>query len=184
MGSIIIALPRIEDAKKIGSIVRKRGIEYAGLYTTGSQILSAVHALDYGIVISGRRFKDMHYTRIAEYLPERFELLVLSSAELEHYSERVQRLDLPIRPSDMVNQIEAVMQRLDGQYRKKRVVNKRSERDQNYIINAKRVLMELNNMTEQEAYRYIQKCSMDSGTNMVETAQMILLMNVVNNTDL
>ena len=84
----------------------------------------------------------------------------------------------------MVNQIEAVMQRLDGQYRKKRVVNKRSERDQNYIINAKRVLMELNNMTEQEAYRYIQKCSMDSGTNMVETAQMILLMNVVNNTDL
>ena len=31
-------------------------------------------------------------------------------------------------------------------------------------------------MTEQDAYRYIQKCSMDSGTNMVETAQMILLM--------
>ena len=27
-----------------------------------------------------------------------------------------------------------------------------------------------------EAHRYIQKCSMDSGTNMVETAQMILSM--------
>ena len=31
-------------------------------------------------------------------------------------------------------------------------------------------------MTEQEAFRYIQKSSMDSGTNMVETAQMILLL--------
>ena len=29
-------------------------------------------------------------------------------------------------------------------------------------------------MTESEAHRYIQKCSMDSGTNMVETAQMIM----------
>ena len=29
-------------------------------------------------------------------------------------------------------------------------------------------------MTEAEAHRYIQKCSMDSGTNMVETAQMII----------
>lgn len=53
---------------------------------------------------------------------------------------------------------------------------KRTEQEQNYINNAKRVLMERNNMTEQEAFRYIQKCSMDSGTNMVETAQMILLM--------
>ena len=29
-------------------------------------------------------------------------------------------------------------------------------------------------MTETEAHRYIQKCSMDSGTNMVETAQMVM----------
>ena len=29
-------------------------------------------------------------------------------------------------------------------------------------------------MTEPEAHKYLQKCSMDNGTNMVETAQMIL----------
>ena len=29
---------------------------------------------------------------------------------------------------------------------------------------------------EEEAYRHIQKCSMDSGTNMVETAQMLLML--------
>ena len=34
--------------------------------------------------------------------------------------------------------------------------------------------MERNNLTEEEAHRYIQKCSMDNATNMVETAQMIL----------
>ena len=31
-------------------------------------------------------------------------------------------------------------------------------------------------LSEDEAYRYIQKSSMDSGTNMVETAQMLLML--------
>ena len=41
-------------------------------------------------------------------------------------------------------------------------------------MQAKSILMERNGMTEEEAHRYMQKCSMDSGTNIVETAQMVL----------
>ena len=36
--------------------------------------------------------------------------------------------------------------------------------------------MERNHMDEEEAHRYLQKCSMDSGTNLAETAQMVLSM--------
>ena len=39
---------------------------------------------------------------------------------------------------------------------------------------AKALLMERNNMTEPEAHRYIQKTAMDTGTSLVETAQMVL----------
>ena len=42
------------------------------------------------------------------------------------------------------------------------------------VKEAKSLLMERNNMTEEEAHRYLQKCSMESGVNMVETAQMVL----------
>ena len=42
------------------------------------------------------------------------------------------------------------------------------------IKQAKALLMDRNHMTEADAHRYLQKCSMDSGTNMVETAQMIM----------
>ena len=38
--------------------------------------------------------------------------------------------------------------------------------------------MERNHLSEEEAFRYIQKSSMDSGTNMVETAQMILMLMI------
>jgi AmiR/NasT family two-component response regulator len=37
--------------------------------------------------------------------------------------------------------------------------------------------MERNQMTEEEAHRYIQKISMDSATNLVETAEMLLELN-------
>lgn len=31
-------------------------------------------------------------------------------------------------------------------------------------------------MTEPEAHRYLQKCAMDSGTKIVETAEMVILL--------
>ena len=45
------------------------------------------------------------------------------------------------------------------------------------ITKDKELLMERKQMTEDEAHHYIQKLSMDSATNMVETAQMILELN-------
>ena len=42
------------------------------------------------------------------------------------------------------------------------------------FLNSKEVLMDKNNMSENEAHRYIQKSAMDSGRTMVETAEMIL----------
>ena len=51
-----------------------------------------------------------------------------------------------------------------------------TEKEQNYISNAKMMLMQRNHLSEDDAYRYIQKSSMDSGTNMVETAQMLLML--------
>lgn len=50
----------------------------------------------------------------------------------------------------------------------------RSEEERMIVAQAKNLLMERNNMTEEEAHRYIQKCSMDSGTNLIETAQMVM----------
>ena len=50
----------------------------------------------------------------------------------------------------------------------------RSKDEQEMIAEAKALLMERNNMTEEEAHRYLQKNSMDSGTNIVETAEMVL----------
>ena len=49
-----------------------------------------------------------------------------------------------------------------------------TEEEQTVINQAKKVLMEKNNMSENEAHRYVQKSAMDSGRTMVETAVSIL----------
>lgn len=69
-----------------------------------------------------------------------------------------------------------VLAQLERRFRKNKRPQKRSQREENYIRNAKFLLMERNHLSEEEAHRYIQKSSMDSGTNMVETAQMILML--------
>ena len=155
MSSIIVCLPKLEDAKHIRDMLSRHGLQTAALCTAASMVLSKVHQLDCGVVICSYKISDMHYSQLAEYLPDYFDMLLLSSSA----------------------EVEMMLAQLERRLRKKKPpVKKRTEREQNYINNAKWVLMERNHMTEQEAFRYIQKCSMDSGTNMVETAQMILLL--------
>ena len=62
------------------------------------------------------------------------------------------------------------------QRRKKDRPAPRNEEDQKKIDQAKEILMARNHMTEPEAHRYLQKCAMDSGTKIVETAEMVILL--------
>lgn len=178
MGSVIIALPKTEDAKRINEILKYRGIETAEICTSGATVLSIAQRLDSGIVICGRRLSDMNYVQLSEYLPDFFDMLLISSADADRMpSSKVIVLHSPFKHSDLVGTVEMMLMQLQRRIKKyKTAPKKRTEQEQNYINNAKMVLMDRNHMTEQEAFRYIQKCSMDSGTNMVETAQMILLL--------
>ena len=178
MSSVIVVSPKLEDAKQIQNLLNRRGIVTAAACTTASAALSFVHQMESGVVIYSYRVSDMHYTQASEYLPEYFEMLLLSSpAEAENWPPGVMMLSYPVKPGDLAGTVEMMLSQQQRRLkRKKAIPPKRTQQEQNYINNAKWVLMERNHMTEPEAFRYIQKCSMDSGTNMVETAQMILLL--------
>lgn len=179
MGSIIVAMPKIDDAKKISAILQRRGLESSAICTTAANVLTKVHSLDSGIVICGRSLPDMYCNKLLEYLPEYFELLILTSYEgLEHCPPGVMTLTMPLKTMDFINTVEMMLYQLERKIKKqKSKPKKRSAEEQKEIDRAKKMLMERNHMTEQEAFRYIQKCSMDSGTNMAETAQMIWILN-------
>ena len=180
MGDIIIALPKRSDGKNLQKLLLKNGYDVRIICDSGSQVIDAVNCLDGGIVICGYRFADMYYMEINDYLPKGFQMLLLASpAKLEEAGfGNFVSLAMPFKVQDLLNTLEMMMVQYNRWRKKEKGRPKlRTKEEKKAITAAKKLLMERNQMTEDEAHHYIQKLSMDSATNMVETAEMILELN-------
>lgn len=181
MLSIIVAFPKIEDAKAIKNVLVRSGFEVIATCTTGAQVITTANELDEGIVLCGFRLTDMHYSELHNYLPKGFSmLLVASAAKLSDViNMEIVCVAMPIKTNDLINTIQMMTYNYTRKKKKAKEREKakgRTKEQKEIIEKAKLLLMDRNNMSEEEAHRYIQKTSMDSGTNMVETAEMILSM--------
>ena len=77
MTGIIVALPKIEDAKNMKNLLVRSGYSVEAICTSGLQVLSAVDQLNDGIVICGYKLTDMLYFELHENLPKEFETITL-----------------------------------------------------------------------------------------------------------
>ena len=179
MVSIVVVFPRLENARNIRNLLTRSGYDVAGVCSTGAQVLQIADRLEGGIVVCGYKFQDMVYTQLRECLPPSFEMLLVASPHILAACEgsNVVGLELPIRISDLVNTLEMMTGNMLRRRKKEKAKpRQRSKEEQRIIDGAKRLLMERNHMTEEEAHRYIQKCSMDSGNTLVEAAKMIFVL--------
>ena len=177
MINIIVAFPKIENAKSIKNILIRSGFHVDAVVTTGAQALQYANSLDGGILVCSSRFVDMMYGELHEYLPSTFQMLLVASPDI--CSQRnvvdIMCLSMPLKVHELVQTMETMSYTITRMRKKKRMEPKeRSLEEQKMLKDAKELLMVRNNMSEEEAHRYIQKRSMDNGTGLIETAQMIL----------
>ena len=182
MNSIIVVLPKPEDGKSIRNLLSRHGYDVTAVCTQGSQVLNYIDMMNDGIIISGYKFSDMYYFDLKHSLTPGFDMLLMASQRVcgECMDHEIVCVTMPLKVQELVDKLEEISYTVDRKRRKRRMAPKqRSEEEQQAIMQAKALLMEKNSMTEEEAHRYLQKTSMDSGTNIVETAQMLLtLMSV------
>lgn len=179
MTNMIVLFPKMEDAKSIRNLLVRHGYQVPAVCTTGSQALEYANSLGGGIIVCGYKYQDMMYAELKECLPPHFEMLLVASQRVwsECIDNDIVCVSMPIKVQDLINTLEMMCANMARKKRRQKLKPKiRSEEDQKIIWEAKGLLMERNNMSEEEAHRYIQKCSMDSGTNLVETAEMVLSM--------
>ena len=178
MSTIIVAFPKIEEAKAIKNLLVRRGYEVAAPCITGAQVINLADTLSDGIILCGYKLSDnMVYTELNEYRPKSFDMLLVASQRYweQCSNQNIMCLAMPLKVNDLINTLSMMENDMSRRRKKKRLVPKqRSEEEQAVIDEAKEMLMSRNNMSEMEAHRYIQKCSMDSGNSLVETAQMVL----------
>ncbi len=177
MTEIIIAFPSLEAGEKIKAILVRNGFNVAGVYTNGAQVIQETYDLDDGVVICSYRLPDMIYRELNEYLPPGFRMVTVTSPEnwAENGDADVISLSLPLRAHELLSTMEMVT--YSGRRTRKKDKTgprPRTSEEQEIIDRAKGILMSRNNMTENEAHRYLQKTSMDNGTSFAETAQMII----------
>lgn len=177
MINVIVVFPKAEEAKGIRSLLTRNGINVIAACTTGAQAITFFGDIDEALVVCGYKFSDMLYTELLEYLPPTYEMLVV--APRNHYAEcdrsKVVCLGMPIKAQELIETTNILLQGLYQKRKKRKAQPKQlSQEDRAVIESAKLRLAEQKKMSEEEAHRYLQKRSMDTGVNMVETAQMVL----------
>lgn len=94
---------------------------------------------------------------------------------MEERLPNVVALSMPVKAGDFISTIGMMISEKEQRRRQKRnTPSIRSEKEKALIDHAKALLMDRNHMSEADAHRYLQKRSMNNGTGIVETAQMIL----------
>lgn len=178
MSTLIVAFPKLEEAKAVRNLLVRKGYDVAVPCVTGAQVINQADNLSDGIIICGYKLSDnMVYTELYEYKPKSFELLLVASRNLwaDCQDNDIVCAAMPIKVNELLSTIEMMLRTQITRRRKLRSQpRRRSPQEQKIIDDAKSILIERNNMTEPEAFRYIQKCSMDSGNTMVESAQMVI----------
>lgn len=182
MTGIIIVFPKMEDAKSIRNLLVRHGYDVAAVCTLGAQVLNQIDMMNSGIVISGYKYPDMYYWELYDCLPADFDMLLLASPRVcaDCEKEKIVCITMPLKVYELMNTLEMMCMNQARKKKKRREKPRpKTEEERRTIKEAKEILMFRNHMSEEEAHRYIQKCSMDSGTSIVETAQMVIRMNKI-----
>ncbi len=177
MISVIVVFPKMEEAKGIRSLLTRSGVHVAAACTSGTQAMTFFEDLEEALIICGYKFTDMLYTELLDYLPVTYEMLVVASSR--HYAEcdrsKVVCLAMPVKAQELIDTTNVLLQGLYQKRKKRRAQPRQLTQEQRAVIeSAKLRLMEQKKLSEEEAHKYLQKQSMDTGINMVETAQMVL----------
>lgn len=177
MSCIIIAMPQIENGNKLASMLNKHGYNPDLVCNCAADVLSESSRRDYGVVICQGRMKDMSYVEMQYCLPSTFELIILTkNMESDEFPEDTIKIGMPFQVRNLINTIETVFSKYYKVHHSSSY-NGRTNDEKKNIDMAKEILMGRNGMSEPEAYRYIQKNSMDSSRTMAEVAEMIIMLN-------
>lgn len=188
MRSIILAVSDPDFAARISRILIRAGLAVRSVSYGGTFILRQAALLeDGGVIVFHPDLPDMSITELHSLLPETFDFLVLGNSRKESDIGRLEGvtvLDLPVAGSMLaeaaVNLLEyrvtAVGSRMSGGRVpvEKKVKIRRPLSEENLLIEAKKRLMSQQHMTEDQAHRYLQHQSMQSGIRIVEIARKIV----------
>lgn len=170
--NIFIAFDNRKIAVSIAKILIANGNNVVAIAKSSTELMNSLHYYPSGIIITGCIFDGIRNVNRIDDIPEEFNVIILGNKiQLDDIPDgRVFKLSMPLQKNDLICSVEMLMT-MDTHY--KPVVHKNLN-DEKVILRAKNLLIDMYSMSESQAYRYMQKKSMDTGRKLIDIARIIL----------
>ncbi len=172
MERIILAFPKDETMRKIQSMLEGTSFSAVAVCHSCSEAVRSFLELDSAVVLMSYKLPDGTCDDVFDSLPPHSPVITLTKAE---NIENIRNIDIfalpmPVNRAGLIKALETCC----GTVFKRRKKPECSMEEKSLIQKAKLKLIENYMMTEEQAHRFIQKRSMDTGMKITETAKMIL----------
>lgn len=176
---IVIALNNAETSEKLKVLLSQEGYEIVALCSSGNELIRAVMKYSPDLALVGYKYKDMSLLDVYDTLYDQTNFLAVVNEPYKSYIEEdtdIYCIGTKISNILLTNAIDLIFQSKRRIEKLKKQVEKLEHtlEDRKVIEKAKGRLMETSGVTENEAFRYMQKLSMDSGKRMKDIAGLIL----------
>lgn len=170
--NIFIAFDNRKIAVSIAKILITNGNNVAAISKSSVELMNSLHYYPSGIIITGCIFDGFRTERMIENVSEEFNFIVVGNKmQIDDLpDERVFKLSTPLQKNDLICSVDLLMT-MDTEYKS---TTRKNVQDDKIIQRAKSVLIDMYSMSEDQAHRYMQKKSMDTGRKMVDIARIIL----------
>ena len=174
MEKVIVAFESEKSCWRVKEILENSGTASCVICHSADQVKRAVNKLHISTVICGYKLPDASAEELFDDLPTSCAMLMVGVQNLLDLCQNddIFKLTSPVSKGDLVASVRMLIQ--VGHRLERFVRPQRPPEEQAVIDDAKRLLMNRNGMTEEQAHRFLQKKSMDSGAKLIQTAQLVL----------
>ena len=173
MERVIVVFDSERSTGRICDMLESAGVAECLPCRSGGEARRNAAKFHIEVVICGFRLPDGSGENLFDDLPDSASMLMIApQSQLDLVNEEIFRLPSPISRGDLIASVRMVLQM---SRRLARLIRpRRSDEERDVITQAKYLLMERNGLTEEQAHRFLQKKSMDSGVGLVQTAKLVL----------
>lgn len=167
MEKIIVAFEKEKNAHYMREVIEGAGLAAVQLCRSGMEVRRLTGRESFGGVVCGYKLPDGSAEALFEDLaPGTAMLMVASQPQLDLCAtEGIFKLAAPVGREELLNAVRALL-----------LLGGAGERtaEEEWVRQAKALLMIRQGMSEEEAHRFLQKRSMDWGSKLSEVARWVL----------
>lgn len=174
METVIVAFENTALCQRFSDLLESSGTARCLTCHSGDQVRRLLNKQQAHCVVCSPHLADGPAEWLYEDLPPACSLLLVGPQHMLDAcgSQEVFKLATPIRKEEALSTVRLLLQ--FGRRMERFVRLHRSTAEQELVNQAKRLLMEHKGISEDEAHRMLQKRSMDSGSQLAQTARQIV----------